>query len=154
MILTQPEASSQCRSHPTTTQHPPPHMAWDSRKCMETYQPYVWVRGGSLRLSLTGQESVMRTCGTMVGCRAANHKVGSSNPTRARSVSLGKKLNSLACVYPALFQGSPMDGSAPDCIKKGWSVSSILALYKSHRLIEKSGKSQSGDSLICHDSST
>ena len=58
-----------------------------------------------------------RTRGTMVGCRAAN----SSNPTSARSVSVGKKLNSLACVEsdPALFQGSPMDGSAPDCNKKG-----------------------------------
>ena len=69
-----------------------------------------------------------RTRGTMVGCRAANRKVGSSNPTSARSVSVGKKLHSPACVDPALFQGSPMDDSAPNCIKKAWSVSSILAL--------------------------
>ena len=63
-----------------------------------------------------------------VGWRTANHMVEGSNPADARSVSLGKKLNSLACVDPALYQGSPMDGSAPNCIKKAWSVSSILAL--------------------------
>ena len=63
----------------------------------------------------------------VVRCRAANYKVGSSNPTHAWSVSLGKKLNFLACVDPALFQGSPMDGSAPDT-QKAWSVSPILAL--------------------------
>ena len=71
-----------------------------------------------------------RTRGTVVGCRTANHKVECSNPTRARSVSLGKKLNSLACVDPALFQGSPMDGSAPNCIKKGVECQSYPGTIK------------------------
>ena len=93
--------------------------------------------------------------GIVVGRRAANRKVGSLNPTWTRSVSLGKKLNSIDCVDRVLFQCSPMDGSAPNYIKKRRGTSVLFRVYKDITgLSKRVGKPRVNDSLICHVSSS